>query len=553
MTSPRLTAAIRSIVEVDSPFEKESQPVAQIQTRRRSSIFEETIMPDPSVCRREIAYTFDVVENQVILNTEDEGCCGKFMHDGTRTLSDITQRHKHTRKQKLIINMQDWKDPVANTYLTMSEVDSKLMNYVITNTGQQIDGTKTFNANVNATGFVKTGKDDTSVPLAGGGERLLSSFGGIEDLTSTAFSRMKRLLDTAGLMDFPELYAYIRERDSQPPVETELPVPIGEQTLLEQVKIIADIFENTNDVFIPSEPNMPIKIDYGQQIVNNPFVFNEMQFILIVYGERVTLNCFVTIKQQFNGYIFNSYPQDAQPMDSVQIITVICNKFCNNINLFCYIDEKSPYIYAEDDREIAANTSIEISTTYYKQFEALKQINYDSNNDGKVYIMDVWNESEQGTHEAQSYVYYVVKKQSDQVDHHIEGTVLHNFLNNDIKLINKLGIYKADCTAYYIQGDPIVMFSFGAKLGDNIGNIYKIFSTIDSKILSLYAKFLAMHPEQKEFKGYCQQVQQLDKSQGFQVIISGKLDKKDREFASKYVEDMVPGKSRSGEFSKTTN
>ncbi|KAA6355972.1 MAG: hypothetical protein EZS28_048502 [Streblomastix strix] len=51
MTSQRLTAAIRSIVEVDSPFEKESQPVAQIQVRRRSSIFEETIMPDPSVCR----------------------------------------------------------------------------------------------------------------------------------------------------------------------------------------------------------------------------------------------------------------------------------------------------------------------------------------------------------------------------------------------------------------------------------------------------------------------------------------------------------------------
>ncbi|KAA6375858.1 MAG: hypothetical protein EZS28_028617 [Streblomastix strix] len=51
MISPRLTATIRSIIEVDSPFEKESQPVAQIQTRRRSSIFEEAIMPDPSVCR----------------------------------------------------------------------------------------------------------------------------------------------------------------------------------------------------------------------------------------------------------------------------------------------------------------------------------------------------------------------------------------------------------------------------------------------------------------------------------------------------------------------
>ncbi|KAA6385257.1 MAG: hypothetical protein EZS28_019213, partial [Streblomastix strix] len=50
----------------------------------------------------------------------------------------------------------------------------------------------TFNANVSATGFVKTGKDDTSVLLAGGGDRLLSSFGGIDELTSSAFNGMNR-------------------------------------------------------------------------------------------------------------------------------------------------------------------------------------------------------------------------------------------------------------------------------------------------------------------------------------------------------------------------
>ncbi|KAA6366206.1 MAG: hypothetical protein EZS28_038266 [Streblomastix strix] len=89
--------------------------------------------------------------------------------------------------------------------------------------------------------------------------------------------------------------------------------------------------------------------------------------------------------------------------------------------------------------------------------------------------MDVWNGSGQGTHATQSHVYDVVKKQSDLVDHHIEGTVIHNFLNNDIKLQDKLGIYKAERAAYYIQDGPIVTFSFGAKLGDNIGNIYKKF------------------------------------------------------------------------------
>ncbi|KAA6365292.1 MAG: hypothetical protein EZS28_039182 [Streblomastix strix] len=64
--SPRQSVpTIPAIVEVDSPFENEQDKVV-------------------------ITYTFDVVENQVILNTEDEGCCGKFMHDGTRTLRDIT-------------------------------------------------------------------------------------------------------------------------------------------------------------------------------------------------------------------------------------------------------------------------------------------------------------------------------------------------------------------------------------------------------------------------------------------------------------------------------
>ncbi|KAA6368272.1 MAG: hypothetical protein EZS28_036201 [Streblomastix strix] len=118
--SPRQSVPIiPAIVEVGSPFEKEQDKVSvqSVRSRRRSSIFEEIIVPDPSVCRwlldiisedehmtkesahfilsehqliRVVAYTFDVVENQVILNTEDEGCCGKFMHDGTRTLRDIT-------------------------------------------------------------------------------------------------------------------------------------------------------------------------------------------------------------------------------------------------------------------------------------------------------------------------------------------------------------------------------------------------------------------------------------------------------------------------------
>ncbi|KAA6361688.1 MAG: hypothetical protein EZS28_042786, partial [Streblomastix strix] len=87
-------------------------------------------------------------------------------------------------------------DPVANTYLTQSEVDAKLTNYVNTTNNQEINGTKTFNSNVSAAGFAKIGKDDTSVLLASGGDQLLSAFGGVqvEDITSTFYTLMMEII-----------------------------------------------------------------------------------------------------------------------------------------------------------------------------------------------------------------------------------------------------------------------------------------------------------------------------------------------------------------------
>ncbi|KAA6367690.1 MAG: hypothetical protein EZS28_036783, partial [Streblomastix strix] len=74
-----------TIPEVEPQFEKEIDPFLQqfqqqvircetptLSTRRRSSIFEETLTPDSSV----VAYTFDVPESQIQLSIEDEGCCG---------------------------------------------------------------------------------------------------------------------------------------------------------------------------------------------------------------------------------------------------------------------------------------------------------------------------------------------------------------------------------------------------------------------------------------------------------------------------------------------
>ncbi|KAA6389987.1 MAG: hypothetical protein EZS28_014486 [Streblomastix strix] len=122
--SPRQSVPIiPAIVEVSSPFEKEFEKeqdkvsIQSVHSRRKSSIFEEIIVSDPPVCLwlldiisedehmikesahyilsehqliRIAAYSFDLMENQLVLNTEDERCCGKYMHDGTRTLRDIT-------------------------------------------------------------------------------------------------------------------------------------------------------------------------------------------------------------------------------------------------------------------------------------------------------------------------------------------------------------------------------------------------------------------------------------------------------------------------------
>ncbi|KAA6384201.1 MAG: hypothetical protein EZS28_020268, partial [Streblomastix strix] len=266
--SPRQSfPIIPAIVEVGSPLEKEQEKVTEqsVLSRRRSSIFEEIIVPDPSVCRwkldiisedermtkeqahfilsehqliRVIAYTFDVVENQVILNTEDEGCCGKFLHDGTRTLRDITINNvniltldidnvnllrdsykiclQKVRKITRILDLGDissklmssaifdTKADKSDTY-TKTETDTlfdakadkselidlysktednallllkanvaDLTNYVDLTSAQTIKVQKQFNV-INVSSISKLIKNDASILLAGGGDMLVST------------------------------------------------------------------------------------------------------------------------------------------------------------------------------------------------------------------------------------------------------------------------------------------------------------------------------------------------------------------------------------------
>ncbi|KAA6360965.1 MAG: hypothetical protein EZS28_043508 [Streblomastix strix] len=108
--------------------------------------------------------------------------------DGTKTISEFVSAptdlsNYYTKTQTYSRTETDQKYVILEVF----KADTALLDdYVTTNTTQYIGGEKTFNANINATGFIKTNKDDTSVLLAGRGDALVSSLGGVqvEDLTN---------------------------------------------------------------------------------------------------------------------------------------------------------------------------------------------------------------------------------------------------------------------------------------------------------------------------------------------------------------------------------
>ncbi|KAA6397553.1 MAG: hypothetical protein EZS28_006922 [Streblomastix strix] len=100
----------------------------------------------------------------------------------------------------------------------------------------------------------------------------------------------ERLLDAAGLSDFPELYAYIKGRYSKPLGQLPQPVPIGDQTLQYQVKNIDDIIYASNEEFELPVPNAITKLDLSSQLERQSFLASSgSDPQLIVYDDRITL------------------------------------------------------------------------------------------------------------------------------------------------------------------------------------------------------------------------------------------------------------------------
>ncbi|KAA6373419.1 MAG: hypothetical protein EZS28_031053 [Streblomastix strix] len=100
----------------------------------------------------------------------------------------------------------------------------------------------------------------------------------------------ERLLNAAGLSDFPELNAYIKERYPKPLEQQPQPVPIGDQTLQQQVKNNDDIIYASNEVFEPPVPNAITKLDLNSQLERQSFLTSSgSEPQLIVQSDRITL------------------------------------------------------------------------------------------------------------------------------------------------------------------------------------------------------------------------------------------------------------------------
>ncbi|KAA6394821.1 MAG: hypothetical protein EZS28_009654 [Streblomastix strix] len=235
----------------------------------------------------------------------------------------------------------------------------------------------------------------------------------------------ERLLDAAGLSDFPELYAYIKERYPKPfeqQPQPHLPIWI-DQTLQQQVKNNDDIINNSNEEFEPSVPNAISKLNLNSQLQRQRFLsFSGSDPWLIVYGDRITLTASYATTGLFpNGYLSKSYPLEARLKLGNQVIALVGTEAPKIFVIFCYIDQGRPYIIC--NRKIPLNTALVLNITYYKQCGSSKKINYDANDDGKIDITDTWNVNGKGQFEAQSYVYETVENRQIQSRQECNGQI----------------------------------------------------------------------------------------------------------------------------------
>ncbi|KAA6398332.1 MAG: hypothetical protein EZS28_006140 [Streblomastix strix] len=357
----------------------------------------------------------------------------------------------------------------------------------------------------------------------------------------------EKLLEAAGLTDFPDLYAYIKEREPKSSEEQPQPIPIGEQTLQEQVKKNAAIINDEENEFVPPPvENVQPKVDLqdGLEIAEGcTWLVNQQMQQLSVSKKKITYNFSLKTTNYFHGYIFENWPEQAKPRIEDKIIIIVGSDSLQKNNIFGYIDQNGPYISLDGDEDLQSGITIILSGTYYTEYTPIKQALHDSNNDNKLDIQDTWNEiAKGGEYKTQSWVYEIVKHQSDVLEQKSLGpeSAKYNWLSSNL-LIDPVSIYGPDRAMFYLIDGPQITFNFKSNVSDNSLNYYKVFQKINPRFLTQKTKYFTVHPCQQEFYAHMDVKPNGDadifNKNKMEVKFNGQPGNRDVEFAGTYIND----------------
>ncbi|KAA6364669.1 MAG: hypothetical protein EZS28_039804, partial [Streblomastix strix] len=328
------------------------------------------------------------------------------------------------------------------------------------------------------------------------------------------------LLDAAGLSEFPELYAYIHEREPKQIVDgIANQIVVGPQYLQDQVKDNDDKLHTqpAPQPIVPTEiPQVEIFKIPKSQLAANCQMYNPVDEYFYFYKLRnkVVYNIGLYLSNDFMGFIFTNFPEELWPFSKHAL--VLGDDVGHKQNVMGYISEKGFYLgvsigSVDQVTSIKGNTHIAIAGVYYTDYEPLKRATTDMNGDGKINILDDWhvNSIIDGM-KSVSWVQDAVQKQTEVIG---DGTQpydpsmpvsLSNYLNNNTKLVNNntFGPLRA---AYFVKEGPICTFNFQAEVSSqHVNNVFKVFKTIDSDLQPRLAKFFPIKTSFTSFAGMIQ-------------------------------------------------
>ncbi|KAA6358952.1 MAG: hypothetical protein EZS28_045521 [Streblomastix strix] len=208
------------------------------------------------------------------------------------------------------------------------------------------------------------------------------------------------LLDAAGLSDFPELYAYIHEREPKPIVDgITNQIIVGPQNIQDQVK---DNDDKLNVQPIP-QPIVPVEIPQVQifkilksQLAANVQMYNpaDEYFYFYKLRNKVVYNIGLYLSNDFISFVFTNFLEELYPFSKHAL--VLADDVGHKQNVMGYISEKGPYLgvsigSVDQVTSIKGNTHIAIAGVYYTDQEPLKITTNDVDGNGKINILDDWH------------------------------------------------------------------------------------------------------------------------------------------------------------------